>query len=46
MGSSIGIDAYEFALEHFGVIPKPGTGILMFVACGAHLARRRRNART
>ena len=43
MGSSIGIDAYEFALEHFGVIPEPGTGILMFVACAAHLAHRRRS---
>ncbi len=40
MGASIGMNAYQFASEHFGVVPEPASGILMLVACSWMMMRR------
>ncbi|QEG33971.1 vanadium-dependent haloperoxidase [Bythopirellula goksoeyrii] len=34
MGSAIGIEAYLFAREHFGIVPEPASGVLLiFTSC-------------
>jgi hypothetical protein len=42
MGSAIGIDAYQFAHEHFGVVPEPASGISLFLASNWLIAGRKR----
>ncbi|WP_146447318.1 hypothetical protein [Bythopirellula polymerisocia] len=40
MGSAIGIGAYQFANQHFGVIPEPASGVLLLLASSLILAGR------
>jgi len=42
MGSAIGIDAYQFALEHFGLVPEPASIVLLSLSTLALGLRRAR----
>ncbi|MDC0936935.1 vanadium-dependent haloperoxidase [Pirellulales bacterium] len=41
MGSSIGIEAFRFAQEHFRPAPEPSSSVPMFLACCLLLAKRK-----